>query len=131
MREMSQHSRRAAAHGILTSAGMSLVPLADIFNHKAAIVQLSDEYMIEPICFEDSKELSDDDASLAACGDGQCAEPGCSGESCPGLDLTMTLLLSRSQVPVLPMRSNALICCSAISALRCCLQTNVEHSGPT
>ena len=66
---------------VLTTAGMSLVPLADIFNHKAAIVQLSDEYMIEPVCFEDGKESSDDDASSAACGGNQCTEPGCAGES--------------------------------------------------
>ncbi len=63
---------------------MSLVPLADIFNHKAAIVQLSDEYAIEPICFEGgdesaSEDDTDDDEEAGACGDDDCAEPGCTG----------------------------------------------------
>ena len=31
-----------------------MVPLADIFNHKAAIVQLHGDLEIEPICFADS-----------------------------------------------------------------------------
>ena len=66
---------------------MSLVPLADIFNHKAAIVQLSGEYMIEPVCFEGGKESSDDDASSADCGEAQCPDPGCSGESRSGLTI--------------------------------------------
>lgn len=38
---------------------MSMVPLADIFNHKAAIVQLSDDYVIEPTCYECSDSGSD------------------------------------------------------------------------
>ena len=71
---------------------MSLVPLADIFNHKAAIIQLSDEYMIDSVCFEGGKESSDDDVSSAACGDDQCTEPGCSSESCPALSMMTTLL---------------------------------------
>ncbi len=40
-----------------------MVPLADIFNHKAAIVQLSDDYMIEPICYEGSGNSNASDAS--------------------------------------------------------------------
>lgn len=42
-----------------------MVPLADIFNHKAAIVQLSDEYIIEPTCYEQN-DSSEDDNSLAS-----------------------------------------------------------------
>jgi len=41
-----------------------MVPLADIFNHKAAIVQLSDEYAIEPACFDEGdtdEEASEED----------------------------------------------------------------------
>ena len=63
---------------------MSLCPLADIFNHKAAIVQLSDDYAIEPICFEGGDESSsdddDDETDAAGCGDDKCTEPGCTGE---------------------------------------------------
>ena len=68
-----------------------MVPLADIFNHKAAIVQLSDEYAIEPICFEGGEESSgcsdesdgnsgasgSEDETAAHCGDANCEEPGC------------------------------------------------------
>ena len=85
MRQMSHHSLQAAEHGNFTTAGMSLVPLADIFNHKAAIVQLSGEYAIEPVCFEGGKDSSDDDASSTDCGGDQCSDPGCSGESRSGL----------------------------------------------
>ncbi len=41
-----------------------MVPLADIFNHKAAIVQLSDDYIIEPNCF--AEDSSEDGSSLAS-----------------------------------------------------------------
>ena len=60
----------------------SLVPLADIFNHKAAIVPLSDEYAIEPICFEGGDESGSDDSDWAAacCEDDECREPDCTGE---------------------------------------------------
>ena len=61
-------------------AGMSLVPLADIFNHKAAIVWLSDEYAIEPVCFEDTYESGSEDEAAAACEGNGCREPGCTGE---------------------------------------------------
>lgn len=40
-----------------------MVPMADIFNHKAAIVQLSDEYAIEPICFE--RDHSDEESLVS------------------------------------------------------------------
>ncbi len=46
-------------------AGMSMVPLADIFNHKAAIVQLSDDYVVEPNCYEQD-DSSEDGSSLAS-----------------------------------------------------------------
>ena len=38
-----------------------MVPLADIFNHKAALVKLSDDYQLERACLEDesSSEASD------------------------------------------------------------------------
>ena len=42
--------------------GMSMVPLADIFNHKAAVVALAGNYQIEPNCF------GDDDSSDSASG---------------------------------------------------------------
>ncbi|KAK9903332.1 hypothetical protein WJX75_003109 [Coccomyxa subellipsoidea] len=53
------------AFGVDSFHGMSMVPLADIFNHKAAIVQLSDEYIIEPTCYEQD-DSSEDDNSLAS-----------------------------------------------------------------
>ena len=81
---------------------MSLVPLADIFNHKAAIVQLSDEYAIEPICFEGGDESSgcsdesggnsgasgSEDETAGHCGDAYFEEPGChhggsASKNCP------------------------------------------------
>lgn len=45
-----------------------MVPLADIFNHKAAIVQLSDDYAIEPTCYEGSDYGSYGDIPLQVCG---------------------------------------------------------------
>ena len=89
---MSEHALQAATHGILITAGMSLVPLADIFNHKAAIVQLSGDYAIEPVCFEGGEDSSSDDASSTDCGDDQCSDPGCSGESLSGLNSKIFLL---------------------------------------
>ncbi|CAL8465452.1 g4988 [Coccomyxa elongata] len=55
------------AFGVDSFHGMSMVPLADIFNHKAAIVQLSDDYIIEPNCF--AEDSSEDGSSLASDGD--------------------------------------------------------------
>ena len=60
---------------------MSLVPLADILNHKAAIVWLSDEYAIEPVCFEDTYESGSEDDVAAGCEGSECRAPGCTGES--------------------------------------------------
>ena len=83
---------------------MSLVPLADIFNHKAAVVSLSGDYQIQPTCFGD--EADEDGASSAAdsetCGPQQpgllsfswpsmtsaflaCLHEGCSGTRMHGL----------------------------------------------
>ncbi|BDA50036.1 probable N-lysine methyltransferase SETD6 at N-terminal half [Coccomyxa sp. Obi] len=55
------------AFGVDSFHGMSMVPLADIFNHKAAIVQLSDDYVIEPNCF--AEDSSEDGSSLASDGE--------------------------------------------------------------
>ena len=117
MRHTLQHSLQAATHGALATAGMSLVPLADIFNHKAAIVQLSGEYAIEPVCFEGGKESSDEDASSADCGEDQCSEPGCSGESRSGLNMKIILLWKWSQILMVSMGGHALIHCFAMWAL--------------
>ena len=55
---------------------MSLVPLADIFNHKAAVVALSGEYQIQPACFGDDGG-DEDSASGAAGSDSETsAQPG-------------------------------------------------------
>ncbi len=51
---------------------MSLVPVADIFNHKAAAVELSGEYAIEPVCFGDEDE-NDSDSNIS---DSEDAEDG-------------------------------------------------------
>ena len=41
-----------------------MVPLADIFNHKAAVVSLAGDYQIDPNCFgEDSASQSSEAAS--------------------------------------------------------------------
>ena len=39
---------------------MSLVPLADVFNHKAAVVSLSGDYQIQPACFGDEGDGGSD-----------------------------------------------------------------------
>jgi hypothetical protein len=43
---------------------MSMVPFADIFNHKAAIVKLSDEYVIEPECYEEDVSSTEGELQL-------------------------------------------------------------------
>ena len=46
---------------------MSLVPLADIFNHKAAVVSLAGDYQIDPNCFgEDSASHSGSEAASSS-----------------------------------------------------------------
>lgn len=35
---------------------MAMVMLADLFNHKAAVVQLGGSYSVEDVCFEDVSE---------------------------------------------------------------------------
>lgn len=37
------------------------MPLADIFNHKGAVVSLAGNYQIQPTCFGDDGSSSDDD----------------------------------------------------------------------
>ena len=76
----------------MASAGMSLVPVADIFNHKAAVVELSSDYAIEPVCFGDGDDSSDSEGgstnsqSPAADNDGSGAEEANSGELSSALD---------------------------------------------
>lgn len=53
---------------------MSLVPLADIFNHKAAVVALSGDYQIQPACFGND-EGDEDSASGAADSDSDTEGP--------------------------------------------------------
>ena len=45
-----------------------MVPLADIFNHKAALVKLSDDYQLERACLEDesSSDASDSEGQHLA-----------------------------------------------------------------
>lgn len=45
---------------------MSLVPLADIFNHKAAVVSLAGGYQIQPACFGEEEDEDEAGASSAA-----------------------------------------------------------------
>ena len=54
----------------LCRAGMAMVPLADLFNHKAALVQLTNDYSVEGAYCEgqpdsDEEEQSDSDADQA------------------------------------------------------------------
>ena len=44
-------------------AGMSMVPVADIFNHKAAVIELSGDYVIEPACFGDEDDSGSEDGA--------------------------------------------------------------------
>ncbi|KAK9848107.1 hypothetical protein WJX84_003506 [Apatococcus fuscideae] len=73
------------AFGVDDYHGMSLVPVADIFNHKAAVVELSSDYAIEPVCFGDGDDSSDSEGggtnsqSPAADNDGSGAEEANSG----------------------------------------------------
>jgi hypothetical protein len=53
------------AFGVDRSHGMSLVPLADIFNHKAAVLDLSDEYVV--VGMHGSDEDSDDGSRAGCC----------------------------------------------------------------
>ncbi|DBA84491.1 TPA: hypothetical protein ACH3X1_006110 [Trebouxia sp. C0004] len=52
------------AFGVDNYHGMAMVPFADLFNHKAAVVQLGGGYFVEDVCFEDqdnSTSEEDDD----------------------------------------------------------------------
>ena len=51
-------------------AGMSLVPVADIFNHKAAVVELSSDYAIEPVCFGDEAGSGSEEGESSASEEG-------------------------------------------------------------
>ena len=37
-----------------------MVPFADLFNHKAAVVQLGGGYFVEDVCFEDQDSSSEE-----------------------------------------------------------------------
>ena len=70
-------------------AGMAMVPFADLFNHKAAVVQLAGGYFVEDICMEGAESLSDeesddpDDASegFSDVGDPKDCQNGAVGDS--------------------------------------------------
>ena len=38
-----------------------MVPFADLFNHKAAVVQLGGGYFVEDVCFEDQESSSEEE----------------------------------------------------------------------
>lgn len=38
-----------------------MVPFADLFNHKAAVVQLGGGYFVEDVCFEDQDSSSEEE----------------------------------------------------------------------
>lgn len=38
-----------------------MVPFADLFNHKAAVVQLGGDYFVENVCFEDQDSSSQEE----------------------------------------------------------------------
>ena len=38
-----------------------MVPFADLFNHKAAVVQLGGGYFVEDVCFEDQDSSSQEE----------------------------------------------------------------------
>jgi len=67
---------------LLPLAGMSLVPLADAFNHKAAVVRLSADYAVQGASSDsDDEEIEEgdgdgeeDDGEAGSCGSGP-AEP--------------------------------------------------------
>lgn len=59
---------------------MAMVPLADLFNHKAAVVQLGGAYTVEDICFEDMSE-SDQEENGAEAADVQSDQSNDSDQS--------------------------------------------------
>ncbi|KAK9835816.1 hypothetical protein WJX74_008600 [Apatococcus lobatus] len=69
------------AFGVDDYHGMSLVPVADIFNHKAAVVELSSDYAIEPVCFGDESGSQNDGSSTS---DEDAASNDTQGQSEPG-----------------------------------------------
>lgn len=46
------------------------MPVADIFNHKAAVVELSSEYAIEPVCFGDEAGSGSEEGDSSASEEG-------------------------------------------------------------
>lgn len=49
------------AFGVDNYHGMAMVPFADLFNHKAAVVQLGGGYFVEDVCFEDQDSSSEEE----------------------------------------------------------------------
>ncbi|DBA79474.1 TPA: hypothetical protein ACH3X2_007744 [Trebouxia sp. C0005] len=49
------------AFGVDDYHGMAMVPFADLFNHKAAVVQLGGDYFVENVCFEDQDSSSQEE----------------------------------------------------------------------
>ncbi|DBA97673.1 TPA: hypothetical protein ACH3X3_012565 [Trebouxia sp. C0006] len=49
------------AFGVDNYHGMAMVPFADLFNHKAAVVQLGGGYFVEDVCFEDQDSSSQEE----------------------------------------------------------------------
>ena len=72
-------------------AGMALVPFADVFNHKAAIVSLSRDYALEGACLaEDGFEGNSSDGEPSEEGMQVCSMvslhwPSLYGPGCPSV----------------------------------------------
>eukprot|EP00884_Botryococcus_braunii_P003688 jgi/Botrbrau1/1331/Bobra.0063s0043.3 len=61
--------------GVDSFHGTCMVPFADLFNHKSAIVALSENYRIERGCLAESSDDEDDEASSTEDdADAQCSE---------------------------------------------------------
>eukprot|EP00884_Botryococcus_braunii_P003665 jgi/Botrbrau1/1329/Bobra.0063s0043.2 len=71
--------------GVDSFHGTCMVPFADLFNHKSAIVALSENYRIERGCLAESSDDEDDEASSTEDdADAQCSEGTLTSETHEG-----------------------------------------------
>ena len=101
-----------------------MVPFADLFNHKAAVVQLGGGYMVEDVCF--------DDESGSEQGSGDSDTPERDSDQ-PNDSETEDLLPGHRtidlQVMCLTVYSNVVpFFCEAVISIRNCHLTCVSHS---
>ena len=62
-----------------------MVPFADAFNHKHALVQLSEDYVVEPVCYDDDSTSSSIDEHASHSDGSDAANSELSGEASESL----------------------------------------------